>query len=97
MDLGLNTKVDPEISNSLQEASECFASLGAEVEHVELKWPADPRELVVIFLASGAAHMASNLSAEERGLLEPTLTNMVEQGEKPVSYTHLTLPTILLV
>ena len=82
MDLGLDTKVDPEVANSLQEASECFASLGAEVEHVEVKWPVDPREIVVIFFASGAAHMASNLSVEERGLLEPTLTDMVEYGEK---------------
>ena len=82
LDLGLDIPIDPEIADSLKEAADCFTSLGVTVEAVDIKWPTDPRELIVIYFTSGAAQMASTLSSEERKLLEPTLNDMIEHGEK---------------
>jgi len=81
-DLGLNIKINSEVANCLSNAADCFQSLGASVDTPEIDWPADPRELIAIYFTSGAALMASMLTSEQRNLLEPTLMDMVEHGEK---------------
>ena len=81
-DLGLDIKINSEIADSLAAVANCFESLGATVDTPKLEWPADPREVIVIYFASGAALMASMLTSAQRDLLEPTLIDMVEHGEK---------------
>jgi aspartyl-tRNA(Asn)/glutamyl-tRNA(Gln) amidotransferase subunit A len=81
-DLGLDIKINSEVSTSLTAAADCFQSLGATVDTPQLKWPADPRDVIVVYFASGAALMASMLPSAHRDLLEPTLIAMVEHGEK---------------
>ena len=56
-----------------------------------------PLDFVIIMLGTNDLKVEFNLSVEEIAQGAKTLCEMVLNSEYPVSYTHLTLPTILLV
>ena len=56
----------------------------------------EQREFIVEAEAAGQ-RIDRFLSGEDTGLSRSALQGLVAEGHVPVSYTHLTLPTILLV
>ena len=59
-----------------------------ELSQVSVRYAAHPA-LALVSLSAGAGEIL--------GLLGPNGARIVDVGAQPVSYTHLTLPTILLV
>jgi aspartyl-tRNA(Asn)/glutamyl-tRNA(Gln) amidotransferase subunit A len=77
-DLGFAT-VDTEVAAAVANAVEVFEQLGASVERADPGFP-DPVEDFHVLWFSGAAKSIEHLGAEQRGLLDPGLREICEQG-----------------
>ncbi len=71
--------VDPEIAKLVKKAVKVMSSLGAHVEQVDPGFE-DPSSCFRILWWSGARALASQLTLEQRKLLDPGLADVVEQS-----------------
>ena len=73
-------KVDPEVAALVEAGAYAFAELGASVEAVDPGFD-DPTEMFDMHWAVGCANALSNMTAEQRALIEPDLMAQAESGE----------------
>lgn len=78
-DLGY-AAVNREIADLVKQAAEVFSELGANVEEVNPGFD-DPQDCFNKTWFAGAAHLAQRLTPQQRGLLDPGLLWIIEQGE----------------
>ncbi|MDH5557528.1 MAG: amidase [Alphaproteobacteria bacterium] len=79
-------KVDDDVAALVRKAAEGFAALGAHVEEVDPGFP-DPRRAREVLWWAGAAYRTRHLTAEQRGLLDPGLRNVVEEKASALTLT----------
>jgi aspartyl-tRNA(Asn)/glutamyl-tRNA(Gln) amidotransferase subunit A len=73
--------IDPEIAALCADAAKHFAASGATVEEIEVDW-GNCYEVWGVFFYGGIAARVAGYPAEKRGLLDPGLQPIVEQGLK---------------
>jgi aspartyl-tRNA(Asn)/glutamyl-tRNA(Gln) amidotransferase subunit A len=73
-------KVQPEIAETVASAVKVFASLGAEIEQIDVPFP-NPTKAFRTLFAAGLAHAARHMTAAQRTLLDPGHAAVIAGGE----------------
>lgn len=80
--------VDPQVARTVAQAVEHLALLGAHIEAADPGF-SDPLELFKTVVYAGARDLATQLSSEQKGLLDPGLLRFTEQCQH-TTLTHFT-------
>ncbi|HEY6425421.1 MAG TPA: amidase [Pseudonocardiaceae bacterium] len=80
--------VDPDVADAVQAAAQVFRDLGAEIEVADPGF-ADCVEDFHVLWFTGLAKTVERLTGRERDLLEPTLREIVGQGERRSALDYL--------
>jgi aspartyl-tRNA(Asn)/glutamyl-tRNA(Gln) amidotransferase subunit A len=80
--------VDPEVAALVARAVEAFVELGAQVEQTDPGFD-DPVEDFQVLWFAGAAKSTEHLTPEQRGLLDPGLAEICEQGTRYSAMEYL--------